>query len=452
MAINPLFQGKGVQAQGLTADYDFEAENVHLTNKIFWLDSDSDGRCETHNIRQYRAMGFCRHEGDGGVTICINFGEIETRVDDYNDFVLSFTSIDYHELSHAFFNVKWPIEDYKPREGYSTEQVFKALNYLVDQRDENWWLNEYPRTEDYLQYLAMHPNLIKGLGNTLVDTTKMTKEEAEKEREITDKYQAASLLLTWGRRFYLPDIYIKKLMESFVASYGEEALSAIQDVIDRFLYTTTFKEQEPLVYEFIDILRENQVDCGLGTGEEDLDDDWGTIEVDMDTFKDMMKNGGTQSGGNSAGAKKIKVKIKGCPLSGSGSEEGEEGEGGEEGQDGNRDEQNEEEGDGSENGEGAEEGTGEDEDDIDEMGDLGENNNIPAPRPETFEQLKRKMKNDADRTAKNIKRNAMQAGVQSSNEIGDPFKPSKLALNLKKNLEDVFKKARTDMGSHHVKN
>lgn len=413
-----VFSGQGVQSKGIIASYDFECDNVSVTNKVFWKDAQFTAPCDTHSIKNFNALGFCKYEDNGGVTICINFADVEKRCDDYNDFVLSFSAIDYHELAHAFYGVRWPVKDYKPKNGYTAEQVFRALNYLVDQRDENWWLNDYPRTQDYFQYLCMHPKILKGLGEKPAEIKSKKSEKAKKSEEQVNKHQAATFLLTWGRRFYLPDSYIKIVTESFLQVYGEEPLEAIKNVIDKFLYSTTFEEQEELVYEFLDILKENQISSGLGTGEgEDEDEEWGTIEMDMETFKNMVKNGGLNPSGSS-GSAKIKIKITDYSGEGSGGGSGEE----------------------------QEEADGEQQDS--DNGDLDEYGNVPS---ESFDDLKDKMRNEADRMAKSIKSNAQQAGVQKSDAIGDPFKPSSAALSLKKNLESIFSRARTNLGSHHVR-
>ena len=469
-----LFSGHGVQAKGLTSDYFFELDNLSGVNNIFWADTKREGKCETFNIKNVEALGFCRFERDKGITICLNCIETEQRADDYNDFITVLKSIDFHELAHGFYSIRWPIEGYKPRDGYTEQEVFRALNYLVDQRDEGFWLIDYPMTEKYFRYLVMHPKLLKGFSGKNIDTKKLSTEEAEKLRAKINKYDAGFFLLVWGRRFWLPDNYINNLRNSFTETYGEEALLAIESVIDRFLITTDFETQEDLVYEFIDILKQHEVVSGV-TGEGSEDEDWGTLEVDMDTFKEMIKNGG--AGSTNSGAKKIKIKIKNCPLGGEGEGEGEsededEGEGEGEGEGKGEDGEGEIDEHGSSGGEETGD-TGAGENDTDDYGDLGENNNIPAPRhnrprptqadqPEqrekeanqtgdTFEEQKDAMHQEADRTAQKIRNSALQAGVNHSEAIGDPFRPSVMAMDLKRNLENVFKRARTDMGTHHIR-
>ena len=390
--------GYAKNVSGIKGDYYAECQTLSKLNHFFWNTFKSNRDCFTNTSTMLPSLGWCKFDqANGGVSISLNFEMIEDRTDDYHDFILVGKGVDYHEMAHALHAVRWPTDTYKPRSGYSMKEVMQALNQLMDQRDELCWLNDFPGTEKFLRYIVMHPNIIKGLDEEVAKTD----DEKEAKTEYANKSQASLFLLCWGRRFYLPKVYVQRLKDSFDATYEPTATASIQDIIDRFLLTTCFEEQEPLVYEFLDVLRKYQISMPQQS-----------IEMDMETFKELVKNGGIQQGCAGDNCSKIKIKIKDAPpgMFQSGDDSSDPADAS---------------------------GSGDGEEEIDDKGG------------DDFEGQKESMKGDAQDAENDVKQNALQAGVQSSDEIGDPFTPGAFALALKKNIEDVLKRARVDMGSHY---
>ena len=434
-ATMPVF---GKQAEGIESDFFFECDAFNATNKALWVDAGFSNACITETAKRMPYLGCCLFQPDGDINIYLSLQDMHNKTDDYHDFLIFARGINYHEIAHALFTVRWPVETYKARDGYDSKEVWRALNYLTDQRDELFLLTIYPHLEKYLRYVSMHPNLIKGLNEKTSPNENSSKEDAQKAEEnkttAINKMQANIFLLSWGRRFFLPDSYIALLETSFTEEYGAEVLEGIKSVIDRFLVSTEFPVQEDLVYEFIDLLRK----CGAA-GLPSL-----TIEMDEETFKQMVKSGGISCGNCGDNVQKIKVRIKNSSgQSGEGSSGDEEGEGEGKGKDGDK----EGEGKGKDKNSGGKDGK------HNKQGDMGEGGKGPRKKQvgDTFQDQKDAMKDDAQGMEDSIKQAALSAGVNSSDEIGDPFRPTPNALELKRHLEEILNRARTSMGSHHVK-
>jgi len=397
MAKNMPKFGYAKQAQGIISEYFAECEALSKLNNFFWGLQDPVADCYTRYDKHLPGFGCCEYESSKSNTlkITLNFKNMAERADDESDFLLVAKAVDYHEMSHALYSVRWA-EGYQPKEGYSRQEVFQALNILCDQRDELHWLEDYAGTSKFFRYLVMHPEI---LGKTSTNE-KMSEEE---EGNVI----SSSFILRWGRRFYLPDKYVNIIVNRFAEKYPN-AVDPLKSVIDRFLVTDTFEEQEPLVYEFIDILRDNNISQESASQ--------GTIEMDAETFAKILKNGGIKQGSSNSGGIKIKIKDG--------------GQGGEvEDEDG---------GDESEQG-GQEDSGGRN--DVDDTGDLGQ----------MSQNEKDKMQKEAQQIEDEVKQIAQSAGVQSSDDIGSPFQPTSNALQLKKKIEKIFDDARMDMDSHFVR-
>ncbi len=397
MAKNMPKFGYAKQAQGIISEYFAECEALSKLNNFFWGLQDPVADCYTRYDKHLPGFGCCEYESSKSNTlkITLNFKNMAERADDESDFLLVAKAVDYHEMSHALYSVRWA-EGYQPKEGYSRQEVFQALNILCDQRDELHWLEDYAGTSKFFRYLVMHPEI---LGKTSTNE-KMSEEEEE-------NVISSSFILRWGRRFYLPDKYVNIIVNRFAEKYPN-AVDPLKSVIDRFLVTDTFEEQEPLVYEFIDILRDNNISQESASQ--------GTIEMDAETFAKILKNGGIKQGSSNSGGIKIKIKDG--------------GQGGEVEDEGSGDE--------SEQG-GQEDGGGRN--DVDDTGDLGQ----------MSQNEKDKMQKEAQQIEDEVKQIAQSAGVQSSDDIGSPFQPTSNALQLKKKIEKIFDDARMDMDSHFVR-
>ena len=331
MAKNMPKFGYAKQAQGIISEYFAECEALSKLNNFFWGLQDPVADCYTRYDKHLPGFGCCEYESSKSNTlkITLNFKNMAERADDESDFLLVAKAVDYHEMSHALYSVRWA-EGYQPKEGYSRQEVFQALNILCDQRDELHWLEDYAGTSKFFRYLVMHPEI---LGKTSTNE-KMSEEE---EGNVI----SSSFILRWGRRFYLPDKYVNIIVNRFAEKYPN-AVDPLKSVIDRFLVTDTFEEQEPLVYEFIDILRDNNISQESASQ--------GTIEMDAETFAKILKNGGIKQGSSNSGG--IKIKIKDGGQGG--------GQGGEV----------EDEGSGDESEQGGQEDSG-GRNDVDDTGDLG---------------------------------------------------------------------------------
>lgn len=403
-----LFSDKigGVQAQGVKSHYRFELDTINGISRIFCADVGHNGQCYTRICKE-SALGYCKFEDNNDFIVHLNCERLEKGADDYEDFLLCLKAINFHELAHGFYAVRWP-KNYKPRNGYDRQEVFKVLNMLMDQRDENFWLQAYPATERYLRFEALHPNLIRnGLKSDDVQGN------------------ASCFLLSWGRRFWLPDDYVNTLYESFASVHGEEALEKVTDIIDQFITTTDFKQQEYLVYQMIDVLREHE----LMPQEQVF-----SIEVDPDLLQELLENGGITS--DNAVIIKISQEISEKSRNYAGSQE--------EMSQSDEDAEADAEGDEEEGaGEGAEEGAG---------GGDSEADNAKANSDQgaDLEREREEMRQEAQRMAQNIRSTARGAGVEQSSQLGSPYAPSDFAIMLKKELEKIMQNARVDMGSHYV--
>jgi hypothetical protein len=391
--------GYAKQAQGIISEYFAECEALSKLNNFFWSLQDPDADCYTKYDKYLPGFGCCEYESSKSNTlkITLNFKNMAERADDESDFLLVAKAVDYHEMAHALHAVRWP-EQYQPKEGYSRQEVFQTLNILCDQRDELHWLEDYTGTSKFFRYLVMHPEI---LGKTSTDENMSEDEE--------NNVVSSAFILRWGRRFYLPDKYVDIIVNRFAEKYPN-AVEPLKSVIDRFLVSDTFEEQEPLVYEFIDILRDNNISKEAG-GQ-------GTVEMDAETFAKIAKNGGMKQGNSNSGG--IKVKISG------------ESEDSEESGNSGAEEEQDDTGDSGNGGGG---------NDVDDTGDLGQ----------MSQNEKDKMQKEAQQMEDEVKQIAQSAGVQSSEDIGDPFQPTSNSLQLKKKIEKIFKDARMDMDSHYVR-
>jgi len=373
----------GVQAKGVHSHYQFELANLTGINRVFKADVKYAGECDTRACSG-NTLGYCEFKDNGDILVNINCRLLEEGADDYEDFLLCLKAVDFHELAHSFFAVRWPVRDYKPREGYEKHEVFKALNLLMDQRDENFWLQAYPATESYFRFLALHPNLVRKGGDN-----------------NDPRFLATCLLLAWGRRFWLPTGYISRLREGFITTYGEEALQEVTQVIDEFLPTTTFNQQEDLVYRLIDIMRKYDI-----WSDEEYEPV--TLEVDPELLENLLATGGVGHADERAS-----LVIRARTEGGEGYDHG-----------GHSDNNGEEE-----EGEGKGEGEGDPD--------------------QALEQERDALRQEANRTAQDIRAAARQAGVGRSSQLGSPYMPSQPALTLKRRLELILQRARMDMGSQY---
>lgn len=195
---------------------------------------------------------------------------------------------------------------------------------------------------------------------------------------------------------WLPEEYISDLSAGFVNVYGEQALQEVTNIIDRFLPTTTFREQEALVYKMVDIMRKYNMRDNNGIF---------SLEVDPKLLENLLATGGLTNNSDQISAK-VRIQIE---------KQKEE-----------TTEQNEET----------------------TKGDRKE-----TEWDESSEKLQRErehLRQEARQTAQSIRSTARSAGVGHSTQLGSPYIPSGFAISLKKKLENILRRARKDMSNHYL--